>query len=183
MSHSIVGLLPFMIILITASLSSNTYNKASWWEDWDVWGNKISIIQFIDQSLKLLAFVNHVRWRTNFTFDALFETVLIRVSKNCNDQISKVKSGNTIQPQSCIQGNDFWFCWAVRNWSLFLAHPTSWYKCLTSKNAQCFTRSRFWVLKISRKIGVLKQSQPALFGSITHMTILFVFTCAMDVRY
>ena len=27
-----VGLLPFMIILITASLSSNTYNKASWWE-------------------------------------------------------------------------------------------------------------------------------------------------------
>ena len=29
-----VGLLPFMIILITASLSSNTYNKASWWEDW-----------------------------------------------------------------------------------------------------------------------------------------------------
>ena len=30
----IVGLLPFMIILITASLSSNTYNKASWCEDW-----------------------------------------------------------------------------------------------------------------------------------------------------
>ena len=29
----IVGLLHFMIILITASLSSNTYNKASWWED------------------------------------------------------------------------------------------------------------------------------------------------------
>ena len=26
----IVGLLPFIIILITASLSSNTYNKASW---------------------------------------------------------------------------------------------------------------------------------------------------------
>ena len=29
----IVGLLPLMIILITASLSSNTYNKASWCED------------------------------------------------------------------------------------------------------------------------------------------------------
>ena len=42
---------------------------------------------------------------------------------------------------------------------------------------------RFWVLKISSKIGVLKQSQPALFGSITHITILFVFTCVMDVRY
>ena len=34
----IVGLLPFVIILITASLSSNTYNKASWW------GNKINIV-------------------------------------------------------------------------------------------------------------------------------------------
>ena len=39
-----------------------------------------------------------------------------------------------------------------------------------------------WILKISRKIGVLKQSQSALFGSITHMTILFVFTCVMNVR-
>ena len=28
-----VGLPPFLIILITASLSSNTYNKASWWEE------------------------------------------------------------------------------------------------------------------------------------------------------
>ena len=30
----IVGLLPFMIILITASSSSNTYNKASWCGNW-----------------------------------------------------------------------------------------------------------------------------------------------------
>ena len=30
----IVGLLPFIIILITHSLSSNTYNKASWRADW-----------------------------------------------------------------------------------------------------------------------------------------------------
>ena len=28
-----VGLLPLKIVLITASLSSNTYNKASWWEE------------------------------------------------------------------------------------------------------------------------------------------------------
>ena len=24
--------------------------------------------------------------------------------------------------RSCVQGNDFWFCWTVRNWSLFLTH-------------------------------------------------------------
>ena len=36
--------------------------------------------------------------------------------------------------------------------------------------------------KISRKIGVLKQSQSALFCSITHIAVLFVFTCVMNVR-
>ena len=33
-TYLIVGLLSFIIILITASLSSNTYNKASWRADW-----------------------------------------------------------------------------------------------------------------------------------------------------
>ena len=32
----------------------------------------------------------------------------------------------------------------------------------------------------SSKIGVLKQSQPVLFCSITHMKVLFVFTCVFD---
>ena len=36
----IVGLLPFIIILITASLSSNTYNKASWHADWTFGGTE-----------------------------------------------------------------------------------------------------------------------------------------------
>ena len=36
----IVGLLPLMIILITASLSSNTYNKASWRADWTFEGTE-----------------------------------------------------------------------------------------------------------------------------------------------
>ena len=36
----IVGLLPLVIILITASLSSNTYNKASWRADWTFEGTE-----------------------------------------------------------------------------------------------------------------------------------------------
>ena len=36
----IVGLLPLMIILITALLSSNTYNKTSWFEDWTFKGKQ-----------------------------------------------------------------------------------------------------------------------------------------------
>ena len=52
---------------------------------------------------------------------------------------------------------------------------------MTSKNAQRPARSRFWVLKISCKIGVLKQSESAMFGRLTHMTILSVFTCMMNI--
>ena len=89
----------------------------------DVWGNKINITQIIDHSLKLLAFLNCVRCWTNSTFViqqvAVFFSVLIRVSKNCNDQIPQIRSGNSIQPQSSVQRDDFWFCWTVRNWSLF----------------------------------------------------------------
>ena len=43
----IVGLLPLTIVLITASLSSNTYNKASWWEDLMFERRKINIVQII----------------------------------------------------------------------------------------------------------------------------------------
>ena len=70
--------------------------------------------------------------------------------------------------------------WTVRNSSLFLADPTYGNKCMTSTNAQCSSRSGFRIFKISRKIWVWKQSQSSLFCSITHMTILSVFTCMMN---
>ena len=28
-----------------------------------------------------------------------------------------IESRNIVQPQSCTEGNDSWFCWTVRNWS------------------------------------------------------------------
>ena len=70
----------------------------------------------------------------------------------------------------------------MRNSSLFFAHPTYWNKCMTSKNEQCLTRGRFWILKISRKVRVLKQTQSALFGSITNITILFAFTWYQSIQ-
>ena len=41
---------------------------------------------------------------------------------------------------------------------LFLTHPNDWNKCMTTQNAQCSTWCRFWIPKISYKIGVLKKS-------------------------
>ena len=119
----------------------------------DVWGNKINVVQIIDHSMRLLSFLNCVRCWTNFTLvrtqvSPCFIT-LIRVSNNCDDQIPLIKCGDTIQPQSCIQRNDFWFCWTVRNWSLFLTHQADWNERVASKYAQCSSRSGFRIFKVS----------------------------------
>ena len=50
----IVELLPLIIILITASLSSNTYNKASWCENWTFEGTQSIQFQNVDHSLRSL---------------------------------------------------------------------------------------------------------------------------------
>ena len=146
----------------------------------DVWKNKVNIIQNIEHSPRLLVLVILITANNEFLRSIM---VLSRVSMDKINQIPWIKCGYTVLPQSCVQGNDFCFCWTVRNWSLFLPHPTDWNKRMASKNAQCSTWCRFWILKISRKIGVLKQSQSALFCSVTHITILPVFTCVMNVRY
>ena len=102
------------------------------------------------------------------------------ISKNRNNKIPKFQSKQPIQSQSSVRRDDLRFCWTVRNWCLFLAHPTYWNKCMTSKNVQCSSRSGFRIFKISLEVRVLKQSQSALFDSITHMTILFLFTSMMN---
>ena len=80
----IVGLLPLMIILITASLSSNTYNKASWCEEKTFQGiNKINDVQIIDHFSRLLAFVNCARCWTNFTFVLLSSRPVLYGSDAC----------------------------------------------------------------------------------------------------
>ena len=93
----IVGLLPFIIILITASLSSNTYNKTSWREELTFdeiksTSSKSSIIPWD------FSFLNCVRYCTNLPLvrtqvSPCFIT-LIRVStKNYDDQIPKSSAG------------------------------------------------------------------------------------------
>ena len=75
-------------------------------------------------------------------------------SESCFQELQR--SDPRIQDQSFVQRDDFGLCWTVWNWGLSLAHPTYWNICMTSKNAQCSSRSGFWILKISRNIRVLK---------------------------
>ena len=60
----IVGLLPFIIILITASLSSNTYNKASWCENWTFEGiNQCYSTRWSFLEIVCLRFALCYRWQ------------------------------------------------------------------------------------------------------------------------
>ena len=79
---------------------------------------------------------------------------------NQSDPINRERESRPIS----IQRPKRWFQILLNCVKLNFVSCTSsyWNKCITSKNAHCSTRSRFRV-KISRKIGVLKQSQPALF--------------------
>ena len=142
----------FIIILITASLSSKMYNWDSPWEE--------------------CVFV--VLW--------VFLYLVGGRMKHFNHQIPEIKSGNSIHAQTRIKRNNLSFRQTVWDWSLFLTHPSHGNKRVTAKDAQDSTRSRFWVFKISGKARVLEQSWSALLLSISHMTTLLKFTRAEYVR-
>ena len=170
-----------MIILITASLSSNTYNKASWCENWTFEETRSTLLKTknIPRDCWPCAWLAS-RQTTGFSVLLWFWVVFPR-TKTIRSHKSRAGIPSNLNPASEEMISD-----AVELWETavcFFTHPTYWNKCMTSKNAQCSSRSGFRIFKISRKIGVLKQSQPALFCSITHITILFVFTCVMNVRY
>ena len=59
----------------------------------------------------------------------------------------------------------------------FLAHPTCRHE---RENAQESTWCGFWVFCNSGNIRILKQSLSALFCCISHMAMLFEFTCVMS---
>ena len=161
MSHC--GPRSFMIILITAALSSNTYNQASWCENRTLEGTHSILFNTLvfPWDLWLLSMI------TGRPGPSVVRVMFLKTETNRSHK-SRARIPSNLNPASKERWFRNLFNW---NWSLFLTHPTYWNKCMTSKNAQCFARSRFWVPKIFSKIGVLKQFQSALFCSITHIAI------------
>ena len=121
-----------MIILIAASLSSNTYNKASWRADltfegiasmsfvtsillWDLWYLWSSLSSFTDRSE---------------TREPFPRTETIR------SQSSSAGKPSNLNPAS-KERDDFRFCWTVRNGSLFLTHPTYFLQYYPHENIVC----------------------------------------------
>ena len=171
--------LPLMIILITASLSLNTYNKASWCEYRTFEGTK--------STLSKTWITPRDWWRTCFLsrqttgFSVLsWRWVVFPRTKTIRSHKSRAGIPSSLNPASKEMISD---SAELCETDVCFLHFQLIGTCMTSNNAQCSTRSGLWVLKICSKIGVLKKSQPALFCGITHITILFVFTCVMNVRY
>ena len=71
-----VGLRLLIIILITASLSSNTYNKASWCENWTFEGTKSTLLKTLnipwDRLICVRGDVVHMRQLINISVPFLF---------------------------------------------------------------------------------------------------------------
>ena len=172
----IVWLLPFMIILITASLSSKMYNIASWYEEFAFEETKSTLIRssifprigFLVRDVerflptRLLWFV--FPWRT--------VTIRSHKSSACIPSILRPASKEMISDsvELCETKVCFLHIQLIRTnvWLPKIHNVPTW--------------SRFLVFEMSCKIGVLKQSQSALLSSVSHMTILFVFPWAINVR-
>ena len=150
----IIGLLHLIIILITASLSSNTYNIAM---------DRQNLI--LDDTLLM--------W--NNSEPSWLEPPLITEFQRSRAGIPSIR-----RPAS--KKKDFCFRRTMRNWSLFLAHPTCWHERVTSENAQESTWGWCWVFWISSIFRILKQSQSEMLCGVSHLTMLFEFTCVVNVR-
>ena len=177
-------LLPFVIILITSSLSSKTYNKTSWREEmtfegikstlsksliipwdcfrfWIVWGVERTSRFFINGSPRSL-------WLW-FVFP---RTATIRSHKSNAVIPFNLNPASKEMVSDSVELCETEVCFS----HIQLIGTNIWLP-----NMQCSSRSGFWILKISCKSRVLKQSQSALFSNVTHIAILFVFTCVMNV--
>ena len=154
------------------------YNIAPNWEDLTSHETKSTLFRSrLTCLVGFWFFMWSVVFRDRFPCDSWPLDLLIWFCEEWNTSITKSQRSSAGIPSmrnTSIQRNNLSFCRTVWNWSLSLAR-------VASEHSQESTWCWFWVFKVSCKIGVLKQSQPALFCGVPHMTILFVFTCVMSV--
>ena len=172
----IVGLLPFLISLITASLSSKIFNKASLREEFTFEETKSTLFRssICPWNFFRVRDVDKFHRTSLLWFVLPLRTVTIRSHKSSANIPSILKPASKEMISDSVELCETEVCFL----HIQLIGTNVW----LPQTAQCSTWCRFWILKISCKIEVLKQSQSALFCSVSRMTILFVFTCVMDVR-
>ena len=166
----IVGLLPFMIILITASLSSKIYNRTSLREEftfegikstlpkllitpwdcfrfWMMWGVERTSRLFINGNLRSL-------W-TWFVFP---RTATIRSHKSSAGISSNLNPASKEMISDSVEMCETEVCFLHSQ----LIGTNVWLP-----KTQNVPSDDFWILKNTSKIEVLKQSKSALFDSVS----------------
>ena len=169
----IVGLLLFMIILNTAALSSEHIQQSFLLRR--VWRlsehNQYYLARWSYLEILVLSMITG-RSGLSVVWVMYPKTEAIR-SHN-----SRAGKPSNLIPAS-KEMNDFWFCWTTEvcflHIQLFVTHV--W----LPKMHSVLREVGFRIFKISREVRIYKQSQSALFFSITHIAMLFVFTYVMNV--
>ena len=171
----IVGLLPLMIILITASLSSNTCNEASWRSDWTSEGTEsmsfITSIFFWDL------------WRLWTSLSGcpdLSETrETFQRTETIGSHSSRAGHPSNLRPVSREMISDSVELWETAvcflhiqpiGTNVWLPKTHNVPPEVDFESSRSPSKSESW------------NSPSALLGSITHMTIFSIFTCMMNIR-
>ena len=127
-----------------------------------VWGNKINIVWIINHFMNFLS-----RWKFVRVLPVLdFSDTCFREELRRSDPINQVR---VFRPTFILHPRK-WFLILLKLCETevcFLHNQLMGTNVWLPKCAQCSSWGWFRVPKISRKIGVLKQSQSALFGSTT----------------
>ena len=172
----IVGLLHLRIILITASWSSNTYNKTSWWERLDVWKNKVNMIQNIDHSMRLW-----IVWGADANFSVLFGSDACFRERQQSDPINRWAGiPSNLNPASKEMISDS--VELCETEVCFLHIQLLGTKVWLPKTHEVPTRSIFRVLNISRQNRSLETVPTCIvLKCYPHDNTVGTFTCVMDV--
>ena len=152
----IVGLPPFKTILITASLSSNTNNKASWCENWTFEWTKSTLFKTLNipRDCWPCAWLAS-RQTTGFTVQSWFRVVFPR-TETIRSHKSRAGIPSDLNPASKEMISDSVELFETEVCFLHIQLIETNVRLPKTHNVPPW--GRFWVLKISRKIGVLKQS-------------------------
>ena len=176
----IVGLLPFMIILITASLSSKCTTETQHDKNLRVWWRSphATIAQHLRFPFQVWIsfFANSFLLRVIVGVLLLFDERNISIttshkSRAGNDSIRSPASNEMISDSLELFDTDVCFLHIQLMWQM-----SDFQKHMKSR------RSWFWILKVASKIWVLEWTQSTMLSRATHITILSVATCVMNVR-
>ena len=76
-----------ILIIVLSKMNCCSNNKASWWEDWDVWWNKINIAQIIDHSSRFASVCESCEVENMFYVRSTTGLTVLSGSESCFQEL------------------------------------------------------------------------------------------------